>query len=327
MTLPKEALIANHLAAVEEDPPKEQMQARLGPAGPVSYHDIILLADILDDFMRVRIANQNRLRSLVSTDDWGKGIPAPDYVRNLIGHIEALEHGAELSLIRAVRRSPFGSWVKATSGVGEKGIGRLLKEIGDPAWNFKESRPRRLRELYAYCGLHVWSVHNDIDSQVNYGGPHTDPHMEIGSHLAHGVGVISQGGDAQGRSVSQDPHGVAPLRVKGRQSNWSTAAKTRLYTTAEACMKHRGSTYRPVYDDARLKYSETVHQVECRRCGPAGRPALVGSPLSAGHQHARALRLVMKAILKDLWQASRNVQHPVDDHIADGVAEPAGGAA
>lgn len=301
--------VSHAIAAVaglqESDPSIVGLTAIQTAAGPVSYHDIILLADILDDFMRVRIANQNRLRSLTSTEDWGKGVKAPDYIANLIGHLEALEHGAELNLIRAVRRSPLGAWVKATPGVGEKGIGRLLKEIGDPAWNFKESRPRTLRELYAYCGLHVWPAHNDIGSQVNYGGPGTDPQSIYEDQRTFGVGAISERGDAHNISEGLAPAGVAPHRVKGQQSNWSTAAKTRLYTTAEACMKHRGSTYRPLYESARAKYAEVTHQTECKRCGPAGKPALIGSSLSAGHQHARALRLVMKAILKDLWLTSR----------------------
>lgn len=50
-----------------------------------------------------------------------------------------------------------------------------------------------------------------------------------------------------------------------------------------------------------------VHRVPCHRCGPAGRPALIGSPLSDGHKDARALRLVAKAVLRDLWMAARTL--------------------
>jgi hypothetical protein len=62
-----------------------------------------------------------------------------------------------------------------------------------------------------------------------------------------------------------------------------------------------------VYDAAREQYAEAVHPTECVRCGPAGKPALPGSPLSAGHQHARALRRVSKEILRDLWLEARMV--------------------
>lgn len=41
--------------------------------------------------------------------------------------------------------------------------------------------------------------------------------------------------------------------------------------------------------------------------GPAGKPAPTGSPLSTGHQHARALRLVAKTVLRDLWREARRI--------------------
>lgn len=59
---------------------------------------------------------------------------------------------------------------------------------------------------------------------------------------------------------------------------------------------------RAVYDDTRAKYADAVHAVPCVRCGPAGQPAPTDSPLSAGHQHARALRAIAKTILRDLWR-------------------------
>ena len=64
--------------------------------------------------------------------------------------------------------------------------------------------------------------------------------------------------------------------------------------------------YRSVYEAARERYMERVHATECRQCGPAGKPAQVGSPWSLGHQQAAAYRLVGKHILKDLWIAARD---------------------
>lgn len=51
--------------------------------------------------------------------------------------------------------------------------------------------------------------------------------------------------------------------------------------------------------------SAAVHQMPCIRCGPAGKPAPAGSPLSDGHKHARALRAVAKAVLKNMWREAR----------------------
>lgn len=94
--------------------------------------------------------------------------------------------------------------------------------------------------------------------------------------------------------------GAAPRRRRGEVANWSTRAKTRAYLMAEACVKQVGgetrrrSPYRDTYDQARALDAELQ----------AGRPA----PLSDGHMHARAMRKVSKAILRDLWAEARKGQ-------------------
>lgn len=102
--------------------------------------------------------------------------------------------------------------------------------------------------------------------------------------------------------------GSAPKKQKGKTVNWSPDARMRTYLIAESCVKQaKGTRYRNVYDDARDKYADAVHSAPCVRCGPSGKPAEAGSPLSLGHQHARALRAISKEILKDLWIAAKDV--------------------
>lgn len=97
-------------------------------------------------------------------------------------------------------------------------------------------------------------------------------------------------------------------RQKGVKSNWNAQAKMRAYLIAESCVKAKSrSPYGPVYDAARAKYEDAVHDEPCVRCGPSGHPAPMGSPLSAGHQHARAMRVVSKEILKDLFNEAKTV--------------------
>lgn len=113
-------------------------------------HDalLLILADTLDDLERQRIATMNRLRAL----ETAKGMPdSPEarFMLELGRQLEALEHGAELELKRAMRIHPLAPWVKRTIGVGEKQGARLLAAIGDPA---ERSNPAK---LWAYCGLHV----------------------------------------------------------------------------------------------------------------------------------------------------------------------------
>lgn len=254
---------------------------------------LALSADVLDDLEKVRIANQNRLRQLTrdETDKdgeergFGLTLDHPDVAR-LSGLVDALvkaEHDATLNLQRMVRKHPLGPWIKATRGIGEKQGARLLAAIGDPYWNDLHNRPRMVSELWAYTGYHVLPA----------GQWWLDPHLFPAS---------GNGGDPD--QLSHGNHsvivGVAATPKRGQRANWSATAKMRAHLIAESIVK-AGGPYREVYDQGREKYADAVHKVDCKRCGPSGKPAPIGSPLSAGHQHARALRLVAKEVLKGLW--------------------------
>lgn len=254
--------------------PHHDTQAIFAVRGPILADPLLgMAADVVGDLEMVRIANENRLRTLTATDEHGHGlsIEHPD-VAQLRGLVDALvaaeKHGVK-NLQKVMKRHPLGPWVKAHNGVGEKQAARLLASIRDPYWNDLHERPRTVSELWAYCGLHV---------------VHTSSHGRSEPH-------------------SSDAAGVAPHRQRGQKSNWSEDARKRAWLIAASCIKQKpeNSEYRRVYDEARIKYAESTHPSECVRCGPKGKPALVGSPLSLGHQHARAMRLMSKAILKDLW--------------------------
>jgi hypothetical protein len=257
-----------------------------------------LLAANVDDLEKVRIALENRLRQATrdepDADGQMRGSGLDDrniYVQMAAKALELCrqsEHQAAQALQRAMRKHPLGPWVKAQRGLGEKQVARLLAAIGDPyirpplinAHGHEEpSRPRRVSELWHLCGYHVTAT------------------------------------------------GAAARRQRGQQANWSSDARMRAFLIAESVVKQlkktcpvdpdtRAATHAPecacspfrkVYDQGRLKYADAVHQAPCHRCGPKGDPAPAGSPLSAAHQHARALRLVAKEILKELWRESRRL--------------------
>lgn len=262
-------------------PPKEltDSQEPSGGGGPILRDPTLALAaDVVDDLERVKIANQNRLRTLTAQDEYGHGMSVdhPDVKRlaALVKALEDAEHQATLNLARVMRHHPLGEWVKNSKGVGEKQAARLLASIGDPYWNDLHNRPRRLRELYAFCGMSV-------------------------------VGAAAQSICESQGSVSG---GAAPTKQRGERVTWSPDARMRLWLIAsKTVMVGHGGPYRQVYDEGRLKYADAVHAEECKRCGPKGKPAQIGSPLSAAHQHARAIRLIAKAILRDLWTAAKNI--------------------
>lgn len=270
-----------------------------------------LAADVLSDLETVRIANENRLRQLTrsaedkdgETRGFGLDEAHPDVARlaALVAMLAQAEHQATLNLQRLMRGHALGPWLKGQKGIGEKQGARLLAAIGDPYirpeitredGTVEPSRPRTVSELWAYCGYHVLPA----SGQVTADAQRTHAAGGNGSHPSH------RGVDPQSTGA-----GVAARRRKGQRANWSAAAKMRAFLIAESCIKQLDSPYRAVYDTARSKYADAIHHAECVRCGPQGHPAQPGTPLSAGHQHARGLRAVAKTILRDLWREARDI--------------------
>ncbi len=225
------------------------------------------MSDMLDDLEGIRIANENRIRSLEQADIGGEEV---DTLKESLAVLTKQEEAIIKGLQKSMRRHPLGPWLKAQRGIGEKQGARLLAALGDPLVNESGDEPvlRTVGHLWAYCGYHV------ID-------------------------------------------GAAPKRARGAKANWSATAKMRAFLIAESCVKQpKGSRYRDVYDHARDKYIDAVHPVACVRCGPKGKPAEQGSPLSLGHQHARALRAVAKSVLEDIWYESLRLHQERDEQIA-----------
>lgn len=107
------------------------------------------------------------------------------------------------------------------------------------------------------------------------------------------------------------------VRRRGQKANWSDDARKRTWLIANSVVK-AGGPYREIYDATKAKYADAVHSSPCVRCGPSGHPAPEGSPLSKAHIHARGLRAIAKAVLKDLWTESRRLHElPTDGHRAN----------
>lgn len=263
-----------------------------------------VLADVVDDLETVRIANANRVRQLTRTatdkdgEERGFGLtldhPEVAKLALTVKALEQAEHDAILNLKRALRKHPLVSFQKRHKGIGEKQLARLLAVIGDPYWNDLHERPRTVSELWAYAGFHVLPAGGQRGTDAHTADATAGAQPHTGSQRTF---------DAQ----STRAPGVAPKRQRGQRSNWSEDARKRTWVIASAMPKFPGGHYEQVYRAAREKYAEAVHPTDCVRCGPAGKPALAGTPLSDGHKHARAVRIVAKEILKDLWIEARDL--------------------
>ena len=251
---------------------------------------LALAADMLDDLERVKIASQNRLRSL--TDDTpdadgvlrGSAMPLthPEVARlaALVQMVEAAEHQAVLNLQRAMRSHPLGPWVKAQRGIGEKQAARLLAKIGDPCVNATAGTYRTVSQLWAYCGLHVVA-----------GGDPGQP-----------------ASDTKGKRA-----GVAARRQKGQKANWSTDAKTRAWLIVQSCMKQL---------DASCKTDTGIAEhVEGCGCSPyrvvidqrRQRTATTHPEWTPGHSLNDAMRVASKRLLRDLWREARRCHGFADE--------------
>lgn len=117
-------------------------------------------------------------------------------------------------------------------------------------------------------------------------------------------------------------HPGTGVRVRGQQANWSANAKMRVWLIAKQSVITRGH-YREDYDKARGRYAGSVHTSECRRCGPKGKPALPGSLMPPAHQQGMAYRIVMREILRDLWQESKNLHLGAQNFLVSQVTHVA----
>lgn len=102
-----------------------------------------------------------------------------------------------------------------------------------------------------------------------------------------GPRTVSQLWAYAGLHVGDD--GVAVRRKKGVQSNWKTEIKTRAYLVATSCIKQMDSPYRKIYDKRRAHTATT------------------NPTWTDGHSHNDALRIVSKALLRDMWIESKRL--------------------
>lgn len=248
-------------------------------------------------------------QTLTVGDDWEWDVLAvlPDVLRQL----KKCENLHIRELTQLMRASPWVGWIDAHPGIGEKGLGKVLSSIGDPSWHSVHDRPRTLYELNALCGLHV--VRPD--------------QVDLESYPA-GVGAAFSGGDTSQcpRDSRHGRAGVAPRkRAENKDGRWNHRVRSILWTMADSAIRNGSEgSYQSVYGAAKEHYADSVHHGQCvgkwivlrtgeRRLsfcktGADGGRAQAGDMLGAGHQHARALRKVMKTILEDVWVEARRLR-------------------
>jgi hypothetical protein len=330
-TAPKKPTANGKVPERTNDPTTASIGA-VSVRGPLPKHSLadpylMYKAQIVDDLERARIASENRLRLMTRSEadsdgeerGWGLAVDHPEVVMlaAFVESIKALEKEAVANLQKAMRRHPMWSrWGQHARGIGEKQLARLLAQIGDPYVNVRAQTTRRVSSLWAYCGLHVVFIdQSDTDTPTTtvdeeQSSPAVDRTALDTQHgVVGGAGSTPGQGDGADQTVTDgrpDTVGTAPRRRRGQRANWSTLAKVRAYLIAESTVKQRDrqcedghveactcSPYRLVYDRRRA-HTAVTHGSDTER------------PWTKGHSQNDALRIVSKAILKDLWKAARD---------------------
>lgn len=203
--------------------------------------------------------------------------------------MDHMEKVAVNEIEQAVTGSPFNLFLSERSGMGAKTFGRLWALIGNPLYDAHNDKPRTVGSLFQYCGV----------------GDPTDK------------------------------------RSKGKKLFHNPKVGPRLHNIAEPCIKLNGepdkkgrkrarSLYRDVYDEAKEQVANRVHTMPCAQCGSQSAkqkdeqrkadeafggavrlkndvPAEAGIPWKPGHKHGHAMRMVKRAILRDIYNFSDEV--------------------
>lgn len=189
-----------------------------------------------------------------------------------LAQLEATEHAARLMLRRCYRRvvpASLKALQKAEPGLGEDSFARILGHLGDP-----------------YVATPHWWEGTGTNRTLMVGEPYVRTIGQLWQFCGHGApGRVTKGMTAEQFASLGNP-----------------TLKMLVHLQAEFCMKQKGR-YRALYDTVRATVADKTHTTPCVRCGPSGKPAQDGTLWSAGHQHAHALRLLGKEILRDMWLA------------------------
>ena len=243
------------------------------------YDELRHLAEVFFDAQEARKAMESKIRSAGD----------PLFFSAAIAHYRAVEEEMSKALKKCMRRPTFAAilkWQKQEAGIGEHLLARLLGATGNPRlktpkhWEGRghgdrilvadDPSPRTVGQLWSYCG-------------------HGDPTRVL--HKGMTAEEVLQVGNKRTKAIVWN---IAESCLK------AGVRKSEADTDVRIGISHYGD----VYLKRRKDTAERVHATDCVRCGPAGKPALIGSPWSKAHQHADALRIVGKEVLRDLWLAA-----------------------
>jgi len=265
---------AGHVLVAAQQQVQVRPRGALSQANPSTDLTVLrVLAATLGDLEQMRIMAGNRVAAAERA--FGDALP---HLHEVLEPLMDAEHRAELMLKQVWRRHPLAPWAKTVPGCGEKLIARLVALTGEPS----------LRAVGHWArtdgGRQTWTVDGYEERTAG----------ELLAYCGHGDPV---------RSLRRVGMTQAEVLKQG-----NPAAKKAAWKLGYQFMRTPASPYRDIYLAERARYADKLHDRACARCGPAGRPALPGSPWSENHKHHAAIRNTTHAFLVDLWRESRRLR-------------------
>lgn len=242
-----------------------------GQPSPVRFAGLLASVANWDMIQETRIKVELPLKAVQRA-----GAYPPAWLEDVLGRLNAAEVEAEKRILAEWKNHPLSDWASSVRGLGAHSAAVLVAYVdGDPfiaypkAWVGGRGSARvEALEPFERNLSQLWRY-------CGYGAP-----------------------DKREKGMGQDE-----LLGMGKPR-----AKARCRLIAEALLKAANEEARAVYDDARLRYAERVHESSCAQCGGKGPAAKAGTPWRPGHQHGAALRLIVKRyLLTELWLESRRL--------------------
>lgn len=280
--------------------------------------ELRILAEMFEDAQQARIACVSRVE---------RAAVDPTVYKPQLLVLKAAEHEIGLVLGRCYRRvvpPEIRAWEKENVGIGEHLLARLLGVVGHPihttvhewvagaAGKKRElvvvgTIERRVSDLWSYCG------HGDPARRRRSGMTQVEafalgsPRAKMLTYLLAESCMKRIGQPTVASQPIRQATGINPAQTKAcaesshRPSEQEDSVCAAMHAAKPTKPTLRRSIYRDVYDEARERYADRIHDDECPPCH-----AKAGDPWRDGHKNGAALRFVGKAILKDLWIAARD---------------------
>lgn len=263
------------------------------------FHTLRQWAESYEDAQNARIRCSNRI---------GAGADAEEFAPQLEAMRDA-EHQFKLGMVRSYRRvvpAPIIAWQKATFGIGEHLLARLLGAVGHPLiatpyhWEGEGKKrelvadppfERSLRQWWSYCGYGDATRKKRKGMSAEEAFALGNPRAKMLTHLLAEAAMKCrvepiQASEATTRTA--DP--LASVSAQASlESQWTRGGGNSLGRARPSLASHPPSGpskhLRLVYDAGRVKYADR-------------------EDWTLGHQHNAALRLVAKQLLRELWVAA-----------------------